>query len=79
VGTNPKSISTWEPMLDQLRGRLNSWGHRYIIFGGRIILLNSVLNSPNFLFIFFEDAGKGGEANSEDSKKFSLGRGHGRT
>jgi hypothetical protein len=26
VGANPKRMSTWEPMLDTLCGRLNSWG-----------------------------------------------------
>ena len=45
VGVNPKSLTTWEPMLESLCGRLNLWRHKYISFGGRIVLLNLVLNS----------------------------------
>jgi hypothetical protein len=53
VGANPKSVSTWEPLLECLGGRLNSWGHRYISFGGRIVLLNSVLNSLPIFYLSF--------------------------
>lgn len=38
-------MSTWKPLLESLSGKLNSWSDKYISFGGRIILLNSVLNS----------------------------------
>ncbi|MCI68054.1 cytochrome P450, partial [Trifolium medium] len=27
IGANPKSLSTWEPMIDSLRKRLGSWGN----------------------------------------------------
>jgi hypothetical protein len=40
-------------MLECLGGRLNSWGHRYITFGGRIVLLNSVLNSLPIFYLSF--------------------------
>ena len=33
------------PVVETLSGRLNNWGHKYISFGGRIVLLNSVLIS----------------------------------
>jgi hypothetical protein len=45
VGANLRSMSTWEPLVDCVGRRLNTWGHRYISFGGRLVLLNSVLNS----------------------------------
>jgi hypothetical protein len=45
VGANPRSLSTWEPLVEKLSGKLNSWGHKYISFGGRIVLLNAVLNA----------------------------------
>lgn len=48
VGAKPRSILTWEPLLERLGRRLNSWGHKYISLGGRIILLNSVLNDLSF-------------------------------
>lgn len=58
VSANSRKLSTWEPFLDLLGRKLNMWGHKYISFGARIVLLNSVLNSgSNFLFVFFEDAG----------------------
>lgn len=61
---------------DKWRYKLNSWGNTYISLGGRIVLLNSVLNSvPIFLFVLFEDAGKGGQEGGLFAKKFPLGRG----
>jgi hypothetical protein len=44
VGANPKKLSTWEPMLKVVRGRLGSWGNKYVSLGGRIVLINAVLN-----------------------------------
>jgi hypothetical protein len=49
VGANPRRASTWEPMMECLRKRLRGWRKRYVSLGGRIVLLNSVLNSiPSF-------------------------------
>jgi hypothetical protein len=42
VGANPRRMSTWDPLVDKIRKKLNSWGNRHISLGGRI---NSVLNS----------------------------------
>lgn len=54
VGANPNSLSTWEPLVESISGKLNLWGHKYISFGGRIVLLNSVLNAiPIFYLSFF--------------------------
>ncbi|GAU46639.1 hypothetical protein TSUD_246650 [Trifolium subterraneum] len=30
VGANSRKMSTWEPMLDTIRGRLSSWSCKYI-------------------------------------------------
>jgi len=55
VRANPKKVSTWESMLEQLRNRLNSWGSKYLSLGGKITLLNSVLNAiPIFFFSFLK-------------------------
>ena len=51
VGANSRSMSTWEPMVETLSGRLNNWGHKYISFGGRIVLINSVLNSIPIFYL----------------------------
>lgn len=53
VGANPKKVVMWEPMLDQLRGRLNSWGNKYVSLGGRIVLLNSTLNVIPIFYLSF--------------------------
>ncbi|GAU20198.1 hypothetical protein TSUD_352620 [Trifolium subterraneum] len=51
VGTNPRTMSTWVPLLDCLRKKLNSWGHRHISLGGRLVLINSVLNSIHIFYM----------------------------
>ena len=53
VGANPKKLSTWEPMLSKLRNRLNSWGNKYVSLGGRIVLLNSVLNAIPIFYLSY--------------------------
>jgi hypothetical protein len=50
VAANPMRLSTWDPLLDYLKKRLHSWGKKHISLGGRIVMINSVLNSiPIFL------------------------------
>jgi hypothetical protein len=51
VGANPRKVSTWDPMVDSLRNKLNSWGNKHISLGGRIVLINSVLNSIPIYFL----------------------------
>jgi len=49
----PRKLSTWEPLLCQLRKRLCSWGNKYVSLGGRIVLLNSVLNAIPIFYLSF--------------------------
>ncbi|GAU42409.1 hypothetical protein TSUD_324640 [Trifolium subterraneum] len=30
VGANPRKFSTWEPMLNAIRGRLGAWGNKFV-------------------------------------------------
>jgi hypothetical protein len=53
VGANPRRASTWEPVVDRLRKRLRTWGNRYVSLGGRIVLINSVLNSIPIFYLSF--------------------------
>jgi hypothetical protein len=53
VGANPRRISTLDPVVLSLRKKLNSWGNKHISFGGRIVLINSVLNSIPIYFLSF--------------------------
>lgn len=39
----------WEPIIDRIKARLFEWKSRNLSFGGRLILLKSVLPTP-FLF-----------------------------
>lgn len=50
VGANPFLAVTWKPLTNILSTMLLSWKHSYVSLGGRVILLNSVLN---FIPIFF--------------------------
>jgi hypothetical protein len=55
VGASPRKMSTWAPMVEKIRSKLNSWGNRHISFGGRLVLINSVLNSiPIFYMSLFK-------------------------
>ena len=51
VGANPRRVETWEPMVEQLRRRIISWGNRYVSLGGCIVLLNLVLNSIPIFYL----------------------------
>ncbi|PNX89313.1 ribonuclease H, partial [Trifolium pratense] len=53
VGANPRRVATWEPMLEKIRRKLNSWGNKFISLGGRIVFLNSVLNSIPIFYMSF--------------------------
>ncbi|GAU37423.1 hypothetical protein TSUD_395420 [Trifolium subterraneum] len=59
VGANPRKLSTWEPMLNTIKGRLGAWGSKYVTLGGRIVLSNAVLNAiPIFYLSFLKMPGK---------------------
>lgn len=53
VGANSRKLFTWEPLLEKLRNRLNSWRNKYVSFGRRIILLNLGLNAVQIFYLSF--------------------------
>jgi hypothetical protein len=53
IGVNPRRASTWEPLLVSLRKRLGAWGNKYISLGGRIVLLNAVLNAIPIFYLSY--------------------------
>jgi hypothetical protein len=53
VGANPRKWSTWDPMLKVIRGRLGSWGNKYVSLGGRIVLINAVLNAIPIFYLSY--------------------------
>ncbi|MCI30811.1 ribonuclease H protein, partial [Trifolium medium] len=50
---NHRRASTWEPLITSLRKRLGGWGNKFVSLGGRIILLNSVLNAIPIYFLSY--------------------------
>jgi hypothetical protein len=55
IGANPRREVTWEPLLDHLRKRLLSWRNKHISLGGRIVMINAVLNSiPIFYLSYYK-------------------------
>jgi hypothetical protein len=53
VGANPRRAVMWEPLLDSLPKRLGLWSNKYISLGGRIVLLNSVLNAIPIFYLSY--------------------------
>ncbi|MCH79323.1 LINE-1 reverse transcriptase like [Trifolium medium] len=53
VGANPRLMSTWKPMIDVIRGRVGSWGNKYLSFGGRIVMVNAVLNAIPIFYLSY--------------------------
>jgi len=54
IGANPRRARVWEPTIQKCERRLARWKQRYISFGGRVALIQSVLTSiPIYYFSFF--------------------------
>ena len=50
-----RKISFWKPVVDRIVSRLSSWNHKFLSFGGRLVLLKSVLSSlPVYFLSFFK-------------------------
>lgn len=55
IGCNPRKGSSWSLVLAKVRIRLASWKGNFLSLGGRVTLLNSVLNMiPLFSFFFYK-------------------------
>lgn len=55
IGGNRRRNEFWAFMLTKLKKRLNIWSEKHLSLGGKVTLLNSVLNSiPIFLLSFFK-------------------------
>jgi hypothetical protein len=53
VGANPRVYTTWNPVISVIKRRLGAWGNKYVSLGGRIVLINSVLNSIPIFFLSY--------------------------
>lgn len=65
VGANPRRRGTWNPVIEKVRSRLASWKGRNLSIGGRVTLINSVLNSLPLYYFFFKAPKVWGEGGRE--------------
>jgi len=55
IGSNPQRLKFWEPIMNRIKSRLSGWNSRFLSFGGRLILLKSVMTSlPVYALSFFK-------------------------
>ncbi|MCI43657.1 putative RNA-directed DNA polymerase, partial [Trifolium medium] len=52
---DPRRLGFGEPVVARIKNRLSGWKGRFLSFGGRLVLLKSVLTSlPVYAFSFFK-------------------------
>ena len=55
IGGDSRKISFWKPVVDRIRTQLSVWNNKFLSFGGRLVLLKSVLSSlPVYFLSFFK-------------------------
>ncbi|CAJ2651349.1 unnamed protein product [Trifolium pratense] len=59
IGGDPRRLGFWEPVVNRLKNRLSGWRSRFLSFGGRLVLLKSVLTSLPVYFLSFFKAPSG--------------------
>ena len=45
IGVSPRGREIWEPVILRIQKRLSMWKRKFLSFGGRVTLINSVLTS----------------------------------
>jgi len=55
IGGYPSRLAFWDPVLNTIKSRLSGWQSCFLSFGGRLVLLKSVLTSlPVYALSFFK-------------------------
>jgi hypothetical protein len=55
IGGDPRRLAFWDPVLKSIKAILLGWQSRFLSFGGRLVLLKSVLTSlPIYALSFFK-------------------------
>lgn len=74
IGGDSRRLSFWKPVVDNIAARLSSWNNTFLSFGGRLVLLKSVLSSLPVYFLSFFKAPAGIISSIESLfKRFFLG------
>ncbi|XP_071704165.1 uncharacterized protein [Rutidosis leptorrhynchoides] len=54
IGTKMSNVTAWQPVIDKFKIRLSDWKMRLMFFGGRLVLVKSVLSIlPLYYFSLF--------------------------
>ena len=54
-GGDSRRLHFWDPVVNHIKSRLSSWKSKHLSFGGRLVLLKSVLTSlPVYALSFFK-------------------------
>lgn len=53
VGCNHRTQSPWKSLVQKLKNKLSVWKGRFLYIGGKITLINSILNSIPIYFLSF--------------------------
>ncbi|XP_058724719.1 uncharacterized protein LOC131596153 [Vicia villosa] len=54
VGDSPRKTAMWKEVINDIRRRLNNWRGKFLSVGGRVVLINSVLNAiPLYSLSFY--------------------------
>ena len=53
IGANPRRVQMWDPIIKKCERALSKWKQRHLSFGGRVTLIQSVLNSILIYFSSF--------------------------
>ena len=55
IGGDPRKLAFWDSVLIKIKSRLMGWQSRFLSFGGRLVLIKSVLTSlPVYALFFFK-------------------------
>ncbi|CAK8532874.1 unnamed protein product [Lathyrus sativus] len=55
VGVSPRKVKTWKSILDVVRSRLIVWRGKHLSIGGRVVMINYMLNVlPIYTLSFYK-------------------------
>jgi hypothetical protein len=73
IGGDSRKLSFWKPEVDRIIARLSLWNNKFLSFGGRLVLLKSVMSSLPVYFLSFFKAPAGIISSIESIFKFFFG------
>jgi hypothetical protein len=73
IGGDSRKLSFWKPVVERITSRLSSWNNKFLSFGGRLVLLKSVLSSLPVYFLSFFKAPTGIISSIESLFNFFFG------